>query len=48
MDQSMRFFRSFCELTGLVLSEDQKKFAGRVAKEVPGVVEVANEIALKK
>ena len=46
-DVQVAVFKSNVQLSGFVLGEDQKKFAGRLAKDVPGVLKVENGIALK-
>jgi len=40
-------FKAKVQLSGFVLSEDQKRSAESIAKGIPGVVEVENIIALK-
>lgn len=46
-DVQVAAFKGNVQLSGFVLSEDQKSSAETIAKGVPGVVKVENSIALK-
>jgi len=46
-DVQVAAFKGKVQLSGFVLSEDQKRSAESIAKGVPGVVEVENNISLK-
>ncbi|MEO5960254.1 MAG: BON domain-containing protein [Opitutaceae bacterium] len=47
-DVQVASFSGKVQLSGFVISADQKKSAESIAKEVPGVVSVENKISLKK
>lgn len=47
-DVQVASFNGNVQLSGFVVSEDQKKSAEAMAKEVPGVLSVENKISLKK
>ena len=47
-DVQVASFKGKVQLSGFVLSEDQKSLAETIAKGIPGVVEVENEISLKQ
>jgi osmotically-inducible protein OsmY len=46
-DVDVRTFAGVVQLNGFVNSEDEKRRAGEIARTVPGVAEVANNISLK-
>ena len=46
-DVQVAAFKEKIQLSGFVISEDQKSSAETIAKKVPGVVEVENRIELK-
>lgn len=47
-DVQVAAFRGTVQLSGFVVSDDQKQAAGALAKGVPGVQAVENEISLKR
>lgn len=47
-DVQVASFNGNVQLSGFVVSADQKKSAEAIAKEVPGVLRVENKISLKK
>jgi osmotically-inducible protein OsmY len=47
-DVQVASFNGKVQLSGFVVSADQKKTAEAIAKEVPGVVSVENRISLKR
>lgn len=47
-DVQVTAFNGSVQLSGYVVSEEQKKNAEALTKEVPGVVSVENKISLKK
>ncbi len=47
-DVQVASFNGKVQLSGFVISADQKKSAEVIAKEVPGVASVENKITLKK
>lgn len=47
-DVQVASFNGKVQLSGFVVSEDQKKSAEDISKKVPGVVSVENKISLKK
>ena len=46
-DVQVAAFKEKIQLSGFVISEDQKSSAENITKKVPGVVEVENRIELK-
>ncbi len=47
-DVQVASFKGKVQLSGFVRSEDQKSSAETIAKGIPGVVEVENQISLKQ
>lgn len=47
-DVQVAAFKGKVQLSGFVLSDDQKSSAETIAKNVPGVVKVENSISLKR
>lgn len=47
-DVQVASYKGNVQLSGFVVSADQKTFAETIAKGVPGVVKVENKISLKK
>jgi osmotically-inducible protein OsmY len=47
-DVQVASYKGNIQLSGFVQSDDQKSAAESIAKGIPGVVEVENQIALKK
>ncbi|MEO7165763.1 MAG: BON domain-containing protein [Spartobacteria bacterium] len=47
-DVQVAAFRGTVQLSGFVVSDDQKQAADALAKSVPGVQSVENEISLKR
>lgn len=47
-DVQVAAFNGKVQLSGFVVGDDQKQSAAAIAKAVPGVMSVENEIALKK
>lgn len=46
-DVDVKAFRGNVQLSGFVVTEDQKRRAGEIAKNVPGVASVENNISVK-
>ena len=47
-DVQVAAFKGTVQLSGFVVSDDQKQAANALAKSVPGVQDVENEISLKR
>lgn len=46
-DVDVKTFNGVVQLSGFVTTEEQKRRAGEIAQQIPGVVQVVNSLALK-